>query len=319
VEAGGIEFLCRMSNRLRKDLVFPTADASSGGRQGVVDVREARVVDPVAVGDQVLFVDAGGGTGAIRGILPRRNKFSRLATKGRPIEQIIAANIDQVVAVFAAARPDPRRDMLDRMAVESELLGIPLRIVFTKMDLADDDMIAEMATLYDAIGYPVHLTCALQGLGIDGLAAVLRDRVSALVGESGVGKTTLLNTIQPGLGRRVGDVKNDRRGRGRHTTTMLEMIDLEMGGSLVDTPGINSMKLYNPDPLDQDPAHCFPEMRPFVGNCKFGRNCSHVHEPGCAIIEAVEAGKIDALRHISYCEMRDELLIPSTPRGAAGG
>jgi ribosome biogenesis GTPase len=302
------EYLCRISNRLRKELVFPTATAGST-RQGVVDVHAIDLVDPVAVGDRVRLVDGGGGGGSIREVLPRRNKFSRMIHRGRPMEQILAANVDQAVGVFAAARPDWRPDLLDRLTVQAEILAAPLTIVITKMDLANEEEIDELRRLYEGLGYVILPTCAPAGLGIEALKELLRGKLSVLVGESGVGKTTLLNTMQPGLGRRVDEVRNDRRGRGRHTTSMVEAVELaEVGGWIVDTPGINDLGLHRPEDDARDPAWYFRELRPLIERCRFGEDCSHISEPGCAVLEALEAGTIDPQRYDGYLSARRELL-----------
>lgn len=308
VQVGDRELLCRISNRLRKQLVFPTA-APSSTRQGVVEVRDVDVIDPVAVGDEVRLVDAGGGTGAIREVLPRSNKFSRMARRGRTREQIIAANVDQVAGVFALHRPELRFDLLDRMTIEAEILQVPLLIILTKIDLAEPGEIDELRELYGGLGYRILTTSAVTGHGIDAVREALRGHFTPLIGESGVGKTTLLNLMQPGLLRRTGEVRDDRRGRGRHTTTMVEAVPLDVSGWVVDTPGINDLGLYlPPDLAGRDPASFFPEMRPLLGQCHFGSTCTHCTEPDCAIIEAVENGRIDPGRYESYRMAREELV-----------
>jgi ribosome biogenesis GTPase len=305
------EILCRVSNRLRKALVFPTADASST-RQGAVKARSIDVVDPVAVGDHVRLTDGGGGTGRIDEVLPRRNRFSRMIRRGRPLEQVMAANVDQACGVFAAALPDLRRDLLDRFIVQAEILGVPPTIVVTKMDLADAEEIDELERLYVGLGYPVLKTCSPEGLGIQALRERLAGRWTVMVGESGVGKTSLLNVLQPGLGKRVGEVRATRHGRGSHVTTMVEAEALDFGGWLIDTPGINDLGLFAPRDVPlRDPASYFPEFRPLLERCRFGENCTHEHEPGCAVLEALEAERIDPFRHACYLAARRELADPS--------
>jgi ribosome biogenesis GTPase len=312
VRVGDTEMLCRISNRLRKQLVFRTADAAST-RRGVVGVREIDLADPVAVGDRVLVADGGGGAGSIKSVLPRRNKFSRRIHRGRPLEQILAANLDLVVGVFAAARPDLRWDLLDRVVVEAEILRLPAVVVITKMDLADREFIDALRQLYEKLGYRVLPICAPQNQGIDAVRTLLAGKFSLLVGESGAGKTTLLNALSPGLDRRVGGVKGDKRGRGRHTTTMVEAFELDGVGWLVDTPGINDLGLHNGGAADAlDPVSLFPELRPLAGDCRFAADCTHMHEPGCAVLEALDAETIDPRRYESYLTARSELLTPST-------
>lgn len=313
VRAGGEDYLCRISNRLRKDLVFPTADKAST-RRGVVEVRDIGLVDPVAVGDRVRLVDGGGGTGSIKEVLPRRNRFSRMIHRGRPLEQVLAANVDLVIGVFAAARPDLRWDLLDRFLIQAEILRVTAVVLITKTDLVEAEGLKELCNLYGGMGYTIAPVCAPGGEGIDALAALLAGRFSALVGESGVGKTTLLNALQPGLERRVGDVRNDKRGRGRHTTTMVEAIELPGDGWVVDTPGINDIGLHEPDGRRADPAWYFPEMRPLIEGCRFGEGCTHVEEPGCAVLEGVEAGTVTEERHHSYVAFRAELAAPPGER-----
>lgn len=297
---------CAISSVLRRELVYPTADPNSL-RPVVVDERKIQMVDPVAVGDEVRFIDAGDGTGLIVGVLPRRSRLSRRASvaeaRKHALEQVIVANVDQVIPVMAAADPSPKWNLLDRYLVSAESLGLAALICITKMDLAHgDEGIADAAAEYRRIGYPVILTSAQEGDGIPEMRQALQGRLSAFIGKSGVGKTSLLNAIQPGLGLRVNQV-NAKTGKGKHTTTHLEMFSLEGGGSVVDTPGMREFGLWEVD--DSDLALCFPEMRSFVGACRFGLDCSHEHEGGCAIRRAVEAGEISQRRYESFLRLRE--------------
>jgi ribosome biogenesis GTPase / thiamine phosphate phosphatase len=304
VHSDGREIACALSSRLHKQLIYPTADPGSL-RHAVQRVREIDQVDPVAIGDVVRFVDAGGNRGVITEILPRRNKLSRpAATPGqRVFEQVIVANADLVVPVFAAARPTPAWGLLDRYLVAAEAAGLPVLICITKTDLAGQDSELE-ATLaeYRRIGYRVQLVSIVTGEGVDEIKQSLQDRVSVLVGKSGAGKTSLLNTIQPGLGLRVQTVSQGKQGKGLHTTTRLEMFPLDGGGAIVDTPGIREFGLWDVD--EEDVALLFPEMRPLVGRCKFGLDCQHDEEPGCAIRKAVMHGEISPYRYQSYLKLR---------------
>jgi ribosome biogenesis GTPase len=306
VHVNGRVVPCEISNRLRKQLVYPTADPSSL-RHAVRQVRTIEHVDPVAIGDQVRFVDAGDGKGLINAVMPRRSKLNRRSSIPMPgahgFEQVIVANVDQVIPVFAAANPAPAWHLLDRYLVSAESLGLPALVCLNKLDLLEDDGLLEMVESYRRTGYPVLLVSAATGQGVDELRAALQGCVSVFVGHSGVGKTSLLNALQPGLGQRVGAVSKGN-GRGRHTTTSLEMFPLDCGGAVVDTPGIREFGLW--DVAQDDLALFFPEMRPLVGACKFGLDCSHDEEPGCAIRKAVTAGTISPYRYRSYIRLKEE-------------
>ena len=298
------EIPCVLSSRLRKELIYPTADPSSL-RHAVQKVREIDQVDPVAIGDIVRFVDAGGGHGMITEILPRRNKLSRPATTPgqRVFEQVIVANADLVVPVFAAANPTPKWGLLDRYLVSTEAAGLPALICITKIDLAErNDEFEDTLEEYRRIGYSIQLVSAVTGEGLEELKQAFTGRISVLVGKSGVGKTSLLNAIQPGLGQRVKEVSPGKQGKGLHTTTHLEMFPLTGGGAIVDTPGIREFGLW--DVNEEDMALFFPEMRPLVGRCKFGLGCQHDEEPGCAIRKAVMGGEISPYRYQSYLKLK---------------
>ena len=298
VESDGKTVVCAISSRLRKELIYPTSSPFSGTLRRVRSVDDIREVDPVAIGDTVCFIDAGDETGMITEVLPRKNKFVRGA---RGKAQVIVANVDQVVPVFAAAQPAPKWNLLDRYLAAAESVGIPALICVTKMDLVDRDALLGDLEPYQAIGYGIILTSATTGEGIEAFKEALKGRVSVLAGKSGVGKTTLLNAVQPGLGLRVNEV-SQATGKGKHTTTSLEMFALDFGGSVVDTPGMREFGLWDVD--GSDLATLFPEMRPYIGRCRFGASCQHLHEPGCAIKEAVEAGDIDRRRYQSYLRMK---------------
>jgi ribosome biogenesis GTPase / thiamine phosphate phosphatase len=295
---------CELSTRLRKQLIYPTADPSSL-RHRVQKVREIEHVDPVAIGDSVIFTDAGNSCGLITDILPRRNKLSRPATTTgqRLFEQVIVANADQVVPVFAAASPTPKWHLLDRYLVSAEASELPSLICITKVDLLTERReIDEVVDSYQRIGYRVYCVSSVTGEGFEEIKMSLHGRLSVLVGKSGVGKTSLLNAIQPELGLRVKEVSQGHLGKGLHTTTYLEMFPLDGGGAIVDTPGIREFGLWNDgnDSLDL----FFPEMRPLIGKCKFGLGCAHDEEPGCAVRKAVVDGMISPYRYQSYIKMR---------------
>ena len=295
---------CELSNRLRKQLIYPTADPSSL-RHRVQQVREIEHVDPVAIGDRVAFNHADNGNGIITEILPRRNKLSRPATTPgqRMFEQVIVSNADQVIPVFAAASPTPKWHLLDRYLVSAEASELPSLICITKVDLLKDrSEIDEAAALYRRIGYGVVCISSVTGEGLEEVRQSLQGKVSVFVGKSGVGKTSLLNALQPGLGLRVKEVSRGEQGKGLHTTTHLEMFPLDFGGSVIDTPGVREFGIWNSDSESIDMF--FPEMRPLVGQCKFGLDCSHDEEPGCAVRKAVMEGRISPYRYHSYMKLR---------------
>jgi ribosome biogenesis GTPase / thiamine phosphate phosphatase len=307
VRANGRELDCVLSSLLRKQLIYPTADPTSL-RHNVREVREVEHIDPVAIGDRVRFIDAGDGTGMINEVLPRRSALSRPAPVPgqRVFEQVIVSNVDQVVPVFAAASPTPKWGLLDRYLVSAEASGLPALIVITKLDLARKNRVLEAELdIYRRIGYPICMVSSVTGEGLEELKGALAGRTSVLIGKSGVGKTSLLNAIQPGLGLRVKEVSRGELGKGRHTTTHLEMFGLDTGGMLVDTPGMREFGLW--DVSGEDLALFFPEMAGYVGQCKFGLSCRHDGEPGCAIRKAVMAEKISPFRYKSYINLREEL------------
>ena len=302
VRSGESDVPCSISNRLRKLLVYPLADPSSLHHR-VQKVEEIDVVDPVAVGDHVSYVAAGDGTGVIHEVLPRRSRLSRKAPSDVPLEQVMVANADQAVVVFAAAKPEPKWGMLDRFLVTAESSDLPALIVITKMDLLDHEDLEEVE-VYRQIGYPVVLTSVVDGRGIEAARDALQGKISILMGKSGVGKSSLLNAIQPELGLKVGAVGKGEVGKGKHTTTHLEMFPLNGGGGVIDTPGMRAIALW--DVRQDEMAYFFREMRPYLGRCQFQSDCMHENEPGCAVRKAVQGGKIDARRYESYLKLLKE-------------
>jgi len=309
IHAAGRILTCVLSARLRGSLVEA---AGSHGHHA------AEHLDPLVVGDQVRFIEGQGGMGLIVEILPRRNQFSRRSAismpTARPHEQVIAANVDQVVPVFAAAEPAPKWNLLDRYLVSAEAAELPALICITKLDLVQDpggtlqDELADAVAEYRRIGYRVILVSAYSGQGLVEVKEALQGQVSVLLGKSGVGKTSLLNALQPELGLRVNAV-SQMTGKGKHTTTTMEMFPLELEysepcGAIIDTPGIREFGLWLEDGHDLD--WFFPEMRPFISGCRFGLNCQHDEEPGCAVRQAVNAGQIDPHRWKSYLNLRGE-------------
>ncbi len=296
---------CTLSSKLRKQLIYPTADRSSLGRRSVQQVKNIREVDPVAVGDRVRFTMAGENTGVIQEVLPRRNHFTRPAAGGKEQAQVIAANIDQIVLIFAAAQPRPTWHLLDRYLVTAEAEGLPALICITKADLMESDLLLSDIGVYRRLGYPIIITSVRQGVGLDELQAALHGKLSVFVGKSGVGKTSLLNVLQPGLGLRVAEI-SESTGKGRHTTTHLEIFDLDAASHVVDTPGVKEFGLWGLDDYEFELDYLFPEMRPLLDQCQFGNSCVHLNEPGCAIKAGVQSGAIEEGRYRSYALIMNE-------------
>jgi ribosome biogenesis GTPase / thiamine phosphate phosphatase len=254
----------------------------------------------VVVGDVVrLEADAGGELHGIVGIEPRRTVLERRVPEGRGIRPI-AANVDQVFVVTASRSPDPIPQLIDRLLVLAEADGIAAAVVLNKVDLDPATALAERCR---RAGYPVYRTSIKTGEGMDSLKAALAGRASVVTGPSGVGKSSLLNTVQPGLQLRTGEVSRRIR-RGRHTTVSSVMLPLLGGGYLVDTPGFSEVGMWGIDPRTL--ADCFPDFRPFLGDCRF-TDCRHRGEPGCRVREAVDGGAIAPDRHQSYLALLAEL------------
>jgi ribosome biogenesis GTPase len=242
---------------------------------------------------------------AIAEILPRRSRLARRAPGGGMGERIVAANIDQVVIVFAAAKPEPHPRMLDRFLVIAEGNALAARIVINKVDLVGEDSARERFGAYEKIGYPVLYTAAKAGIGLAEARAALAGRRSVLTGPSGVGKSSLLNAIFPGSGLRVGEI-SESVNKGRHTTVGAVMLPLpdDDDGYVIDTPGLREVGLWSLPAHDLD--KCFPEMRVRRDECRFN-DCRHVAEPECAVREALAQGDITAERYDSYLRLLEEL------------
>lgn len=257
--------------------------------------------DIVAIGDWVQVSSEVEGEGMIEEVEPREHMIYRMAPTPRgEYQQIIIANPDQAVFVFSISHPEPKLRMLDRFLVIAEKERISSLIVVNKMDLAEEQSALDLFQRYQDIGYSVLYTSIITNQGIEELKSKLTGKVSLLAGPSGVGKTSLLNAVQPGLGLAVREVSETTQ-KGKHTTVARKLVSLENGGYVADTPGLKALDLWDVEPEEVDGY--FPEISLRVPECRFS-DCTHVHEPGCAVKEAVENGEIHPERYQSYLRMR---------------
>ncbi len=257
--------------------------------------------DIVALGDRVEFTPLPDGTGVIEAVQPRTHALIRKAPGARgEYRQVLLANPDQVVLVFACAQPAPRLGMLDRFLVIAEQQGIPPLIVANKTDLVSPEEARRLFAEYAPLGYPVIFTSAKSGEGIEQLHDCLKGKLSALAGPSGVGKSSLLNAIQPELGLAVREI-SEATSKGRHTTVIRQMFPLRDGGYVADLPGLRMLALWDVQPEELDGY--FPELRPLVRHCAFN-DCTHRNEPDCAVQAALQRGEISPRRYQSYLRMR---------------
>ncbi len=260
--------------------------------------------DPVAVGDEVTFTQLDDEEGVIEELLPRRTKFSRqYPGKREVVEQVIVANADRIIVIISTRLPDLNFRFLDRFLILAENGGMDAVVCVNKMDLIDaeeQERVTSFLRAYRSLGYEVIYTSTMGSPGVRDLRRVMEGKFSVIVGASGVGKSSLLNTIQPGLSLRVGEV-GKKSEKGRHTTTLVELFRLDFGGEAADTPGIREVGLWGIE--TENLESYFPEMEPYLGNCQYN-DCSHLGEPGCAVTEAVNAGAISPIRHRSYAVLR---------------
>jgi ribosome biogenesis GTPase / thiamine phosphate phosphatase len=272
------------------------AEVESGVRGRLKQRR--RTANLVAIGDRVRISLLADGSGMVEEVEQRRSRFSRLQPGGNRSwrEDVLVANPDQAFVVFACAEPSPHLRMIDRFLVVAEHNEIAAMVVANKIDIRGVADVSSTFEPYRRIGYQVLYTSARTGEGVGELSAVLAGRLAVVAGPSGVGKSSLLNAIQPGLRLATGEV-SAALGKGRHITTLAELHPLPGGGYVADTPGIRELGLWQVPP--QQLAWCFIEMRPHLGGCAFN-DCSHQHEPRCAIRGAVEAGSISEERYDSY-------------------
>lgn len=272
--------------------------------RGRIRLKGVRSTNPVVVGDRVVCVQGTDGEWVIDRILPRRNYIIRRASNLSKESHIIAANIDQALLVVTLAEPVTAPEFIDRFLVTCEAYKIPATILLAKYDLAaaDPEAVTAFHATYEGAGYRVIDLSALDGTGVETVRDMTAGRTTLLSGNSGVGKSTLVGTLEPGLELRTGAI-SESHGTGRHTTTFSAMYPLSNGGFLIDTPGIKGFGLIDID--DHEVWHYFPEMLRTAPDCRF-YNCTHTHEPGCAVRDAVERGDIAWSRYESYLKILDD-------------
>lgn len=250
----------------------------------------------VVAGDIVWIRPENGNEGLIEQIEPRSHILSR-TSRGR--QQILVANVDQLVIVASAAEPNLKPNLIDRFLVEAERMQIEAILCINKIDLVDPADLMPLVGVYGQMGYQVQLVSATTGQGIDRLRQLVAGQESVVAGQSGVGKSSLLNAIEPELGLRIGEVSRENE-KGKHTTTVASLIPLKMGGFVVDTPGIRQFKLW--DIVPEEVAGLYRDIRPYVSRCRFP-DCSHTHEADCVVKDAVADNRLDARRYESYCHL----------------
>ncbi len=274
--------------------------------RGKIRLDGLRTTNPVAVGDLVNYEkERDKETCVIDRILPRTNVIVRKSVNLSKESHIIASNVDQAILVATIAQPRTSTGFIDRFTVTAEAYHIPIIIVFNKCDIYDDEqnaMAEQLMQVYNGIGYESFVISAKTGQNCDRLKAIMKGKMSMFSGHSGVGKSALVNRLDPNLNIRVGEI-SEVHEKGKHTTTFAQMYELGFGGYIIDTPGIKEFALY--DMEKETLAQRFPEMRALMHECHFN-NCTHLHEPHCAIKNAVEQGIIADWRYDNYCNMMDD-------------
>ncbi len=263
-------------------------------------MKNFQLTNPVAVGDKVkLIVEKEEGTGLIKTILPRQNYVVRQSPRKKHNLHLLASNIDQAIIYMTIIQPKLKQGFIDRFLLMTEPHSIPTIIVFNKADVYEETDLATyemLKALYEEIGYKTILTSSVTGLGIDELKAALKDKITLISGQSGVGKSTSINALQPDLDLQTLEI-SDYSGKGQHTTTFAEMHPLDFGGYVIDTPGIKTLSFNNLEP--QDVTHNFRELFLYSEDCKYN-DCTHRNEPNCAVKNALEEGWISELRYKNY-------------------
>lgn len=270
--------------------------------RGRLRLKGVRSTNPVVVGDEVACEADEGGDYVIADILPRRNYVIRRASNLSKESHIIAANVDQALLMASLRSPETPTEFVDRFLVTCEAYKVPVTILLSKFDLQDAEAVAEFRAVYEGAGYRVLEVSVREGRGVEEVRELLAGRTTLVSGNSGVGKSTLIQAIDPSLDIRTGEISESHH-KGRHTTTFSTMYPLAGGGAVIDTPGIKGFGLIDID--EAELWHYFPEMMRVAPACRF-YNCTHTHEPGCAVTEAVKAGEIAWPRYESYLKIRDE-------------
>ena len=270
--------------------------------RGRLRLKGVRSTNPVVVGDEVACEADEGGDYVIADILPRRNYVIRRASNLSKESHIIAANVDQALLMASLRSPETPTEFVDRFLVTCEAYKVPVTILLSKLDLQDAEAVAECRAVYEGAGYRVLEVSVREGRGVEEVRELLAGRTALVSGNSGVGKSTLIQAIDPSLDIRTGEISESHH-KGRHTTTFSTMYPLAGGGAVIDTPGIKGFGLIDID--EAELWHYFPEMMRVAPACRF-YNCTHTHEPGCAVTEAVKAGEIAWPRYESYLKIRDE-------------
>lgn len=277
---GGEEISCRLKGKMRQE--------------------DKRFTNPIAVGDRVeVQVEPHGESGVISAVMPRDNYIVRASTRKKHHLHILAANIDQALLMVTYKYPKLKKGFIDRVLLACETYHVPGVLVFNKIDLLKEDEMEALyavAALYEEIGYPVFLISAETGFGLEKLKTAMHNKVSLLAGNSGVGKSTLLNVLHPQLTLKTAPLSN-YSGKGQHTTTFANMHPVPFGGFVIDTPGIKELSAVDLAP--EEVSQYFPEMRALLQHCKFN-NCTHLDEPGCAVKAAVDNGDIAFSRYENY-------------------
>jgi ribosome biogenesis GTPase len=268
--------------------------------KGKFRIKGITTTNPLAVGDVVDFdMEPEQGTGIITNLHIRQNYIIRKSINLSKQSQIIAANLDQAMLIVTLASPRTSLGFIDRFLVTAEAYAIPAKLIFNKLDLFSGEgleILADYKAIYEKIGYPCYEVSALEGTNIGQIQSLLKDKVTLFSGHSGVGKSSLINVLLPQLALRTGEV-SEWSDKGMHTTTFAEMFELPQGGFIIDTPGIRELGVI--DIEKHELGRFFPEMRSRMEDCRF-KNCRHINEPGCAVLQALEDGEIELSRYESY-------------------
>ena len=274
--------------------------------KGKFRLEDLKTTNPLAVGDKVVIEMEDTGTAVVVEILPRENYLIRQSPKKKSLSHIIAANIDLGILIATLKKPRTSQGFIDRYLISMESYEIPSCIIFNKSDIYNKKDLAkydEIASLWNNLGYPCYLVSATEKKGIETIIELLKDKITLATGHSGVGKSTLINAIHPGLELKIGEISRHTR-KGMHITTYAEMFELPRGGFIIDTPGMKEFGITNMEL--REVSYYFREMKDLLEHCRFN-NCLHINEPDCAVIEAVNMGNISASRYKSYLSIIDSL------------